>query len=204
MMRSYAPAAKLRAAGPFYQSAFSARFEYGFPPPRIVNSAVVLKASAPWLPMQLSPVMQTVRRPAPLTERSDTPVAAAIARPVQCVASPGGCERQRGHAVDQRRRQWRQAGLSVFSRNRPATPSRINRSCQRQTNGFETPARRMISVLPQASAVARMIRARQRCFCGLFRSATTPANCLRRGTHLNADPLAHAASWHAMRNFGIL
>ena len=37
---------KLRAAGPFYRSASSARFEYGFPPPRIVNSAVVLKASA--------------------------------------------------------------------------------------------------------------------------------------------------------------
>ena len=39
-------AAKLRAAGPFSRSASSARFEYGFPPPRIVNSAVVLKASA--------------------------------------------------------------------------------------------------------------------------------------------------------------
>ena len=43
MMRSCASAAKLRAAGPFYQSASSARFEYGIPPPRIVNSAVVLK-----------------------------------------------------------------------------------------------------------------------------------------------------------------
>src|SRR5438105_14184652 len=46
MMRSCASAAKLRAAGPFYRSASTARFEYGFPPPRIVNSAVVLKASA--------------------------------------------------------------------------------------------------------------------------------------------------------------
>jgi len=43
MMRSCASAAKLRAAGPFYRSASSARFEYGIPPPRIVNSAVVLK-----------------------------------------------------------------------------------------------------------------------------------------------------------------
>ena len=40
MMRSCASAAKLRAAGPFYRSALTARFEYGFPPPRIVNSAV--------------------------------------------------------------------------------------------------------------------------------------------------------------------
>ncbi len=46
MMQACASAAKLRAAGPFYRSASSARFEYGFPPPRIVNSAVVLKASA--------------------------------------------------------------------------------------------------------------------------------------------------------------
>ena len=44
MMRSCASAAKLRAAGPFSQSASNARFEYGFPPPRIVNSAVVLKS----------------------------------------------------------------------------------------------------------------------------------------------------------------
>ena len=35
MMPSCASAAKLRAAGPFYRSASSARFEYGFPPPRI-------------------------------------------------------------------------------------------------------------------------------------------------------------------------
>ena len=44
MMQSCASAAKLRAAGPFSRSASSARFEYGFPPPRIVNSAVVLKS----------------------------------------------------------------------------------------------------------------------------------------------------------------
>jgi hypothetical protein len=46
MMQSCASAAKLRAAGPFCRSASGARFEYGFPPPRIVNSAVVLEASA--------------------------------------------------------------------------------------------------------------------------------------------------------------
>ena len=46
MMQSCASAAKLRAAGPFYRSALGARFEYGCPPPRIVNSTVVLKASA--------------------------------------------------------------------------------------------------------------------------------------------------------------
>jgi hypothetical protein len=40
----------------------------------------------------------------------------------------------------------------------------------------ETPARRMISAVPQPSAVARMIRARHTCFCRLLRSATTAAN----------------------------
>ena len=44
MMRSCASAAKLRAAGPFYRSASSARFEYGVPPPRIGNSAVTLNS----------------------------------------------------------------------------------------------------------------------------------------------------------------
>ena len=33
-------------AGPFFKSAYRAMFEYGFSPPRIVNSAVVLQASA--------------------------------------------------------------------------------------------------------------------------------------------------------------
>jgi hypothetical protein len=37
MMQSCASAAKLRAAGPFFRSASSAMFEYGFPPPRSVN-----------------------------------------------------------------------------------------------------------------------------------------------------------------------
>ena len=42
-------------------------------------------------------------------------------------------------------------GLRVLSCSRPATPSRINRSCQRHTQGFETSARRIISTVPQPS-----------------------------------------------------
>ena len=111
------------------------------------------------------------------TERSDRPLAAAIARPVQCVASPGGAAR-----VSSTTRSITiggnggRPGLRVLSCSRPATPSRMNRSCQRHTHGFETPARRMISAVPQPSAVARIIRARQTCFCRLLRSATTAAN----------------------------
>jgi hypothetical protein len=40
MMQSCASAAKLRAAGPLFQSASRASSNHGFPPPRIVNSAV--------------------------------------------------------------------------------------------------------------------------------------------------------------------
>ena len=60
MMQSYASAAKLRAAGPFSRSASSARFEYGFPPPRIVNSAVVLNSQRERR-MVLSPMLLPFR-----------------------------------------------------------------------------------------------------------------------------------------------
>src|ERR1700704_1980932 len=63
-------------------------------------------------------------------------------------------------------------GLRVLSRVRPATPSVMNRACQRHTTGLALPDRRMISAVPQPSAVARMILARQTCFCGALRSDT--------------------------------
>ena len=91
------------------------------------------------------------------TERSEVPLAAAMVRPVQCFASPGGGS----------------PGFRVLSRSKPATPSRMNRCCQRHAQRFDTPARRKISAVPYPSAVDRMIRARQAYFCGLLRSATT-------------------------------
>ena len=102
-----------------------------------------------------------------------TPLTAAIARPVQWVVSPGGSV-----SVSATTRSTTAGGKGgspgflVLSRTRPATPSPMNRSCQRQTQGLDTSARRMISAVPQPAAVARMIRARQTCFCGLLRSAT--------------------------------
>jgi hypothetical protein len=67
----------------------------------------------------------------------------------------------------------------VLSRKSPGTPSRMNRSCQRQTHGFDLPVRRMILAVPHPPAVARMILARQTCFCRLFRSATTASKRAR-------------------------
>ena len=105
------------------------------------------------------------------------PLAAAIARPVQWVASPGGSARVSSTTRSIRAEgKGGRPGLRVLSRNSPATPSRINRSCQRHTHGFETPARRIIAAVPQPSAVARMICARHTCFCRLLRSATTAAS----------------------------
>src|ERR1700760_1307420 len=65
-----ASAAKLRAAGPFCRSASSAMFEYGIPPPRIVNSAVVLKSSArrngaEWYARSGKPFQDTGRKTTP-------------------------------------------------------------------------------------------------------------------------------------------
>jgi hypothetical protein len=77
----------------------------------------------------------------------------------------------------------------VLSCSRPSTPSLMNRSCQRHTHGFDTPARRITSAVPQLSAVARMIRARQTCFCGLFRHDRLEPRTVG-GVHFDLDPLA--------------
>ena len=63
-------------------------------------------------------------------------------------------------------------GLRVLSRVSPSTPSAINRACHLHTTGFDLPERRMISAVPQPSAVARMMLARHTCFCGALRSET--------------------------------
>jgi hypothetical protein len=57
-------------------------------------------------------------------------------------------------------------GGRVFSRKRPATPSAINRSCQRRTQVFDLPVDAMIAPVPTPSADNSTIRARQTCFCG--------------------------------------
>jgi hypothetical protein len=49
-------------------------------------------------------------------------------------------------------------------------PSCMKRSCQRQTQVFDLPVRRMISLVPTPSALNRTISARQTCLCGVLRS----------------------------------
>jgi len=65
----------------------------------------------------------------------------------------------------------------VLSRRSPSTPSSAKRSCQRQTQVFDLPVRRMISTVPTPSALSKTIRARQTCFWAALRS---PTNVSRR------------------------
>ena len=79
----------------------------------------------------------------------------------------------------------------------------MKRSCQRHTTGFDLPDRRMISAVPQPSAVARMILARHTCFCGALRSATI-ASSRRRSARRDVDDnsCSHAESLNCFGRFG--
>lgn len=93
------------------------------------------------------------------------PLSLAIMAAVQWVASAGGSANVR---VATRSAMSGPSGLiregRVLSRSRPSTPSRMKRSCQRQTQVLEVPVRRMISTVPTPSALSSTITARQTCF----------------------------------------
>jgi hypothetical protein len=105
-----------------------------------------------------------------------------MAAAVQCVVSPGGspCVRATTRAATSGPSRGMRAGR-VLSRRSPSTPSCAKRSCQRQTTVLDTPAPRMIACVPSPSALSRTIRARQTCFCGVFRSAATASSRRRSG-----------------------
>src|SRR5207342_1721661 len=99
------------------------------------------------------------------------PLARAIRSAVQWVVSTGGSA---SVSVTTRAATSGPSGGMregrVLSCRRPAMPSFMNRSCQRQTQVFDLPVRRMISLVPTPSALERMIAARQACFCEALRS----------------------------------
>ena len=93
------------------------------------------------------------------------PAASAIAAPVQWVASCGGSVAV--SATTRSMTSWPSGatrGGRVLSRKRPSTPSSAKRSCQRQTQVFDLPVRRMISTVPRPPAESSTISARQTCF----------------------------------------
>jgi hypothetical protein len=69
----------------------------------------------------------------------------------------------------------------------------MNHSCQRQIVGLPLPVCRWISIVPTPSALSSTIRARQTCFCGLLRDATTAASRSRSLGHsrTSTPPLIH-------------
>jgi hypothetical protein len=101
------------------------------------------------------------------------PTVLASIRPVHWVVSPGGGLVTRSMTFSTvAAGSGGLPGLRVLSRSSPSTPSAMNRACHRQTTGLALPDRRMTSVVPQPSAVARMICVRHTCFCGALRSDT--------------------------------
>ena len=106
------------------------------------------------------------------TDETLIPAALAMAAAVQCVASCSGSVAVSATTLSMTScpsggtREGR-----VLSRRRPSTPASAKRSCQRQTQVFDVPVRRMISTVPTPSAESSTISARQTCFCGVLRSA---------------------------------
>jgi hypothetical protein len=82
-------------------------------------------------------------------------------------------------------------------------PSFMNRSCQRQTQVFDLPVRRMISLVPTPSALERMIAARQACFCEALRSLVIASSRPRTDRVRDGNSGAHAPDSHGNRNRGI-
>src|SRR5437660_2308825 len=81
----------------------------------------------------------------------------------------------------------------------------MNRACQVHTTGFDLPDRRMISAVPQPSAVARITLARHTCFCCALRSATI-ASSRRRSDRvtLTTIPALIMRAWTASADLGIV
>ena len=87
---------------------------------------------------------------------------------------------------------WAQRGNArgpVLSRRSPATPSSPNRSCQRQISVLALPMVRVISAVPSEERSF----ARQTCFCGLLRIATTDSSSF---TQLNVGSFVHSSNSH--------
>jgi hypothetical protein len=147
------------------------------------------------------------RSAARCTELTLSPLAAAIAGAVQWVTPAGGgapSVRVTTASTTALGKGGMREGR-VLSCSRPSTPSVMNRSCQRHTHGFDTPARRITAAVPQPSPVARMIRARQTCFCGLLRSATIASRRARSAAATSISiPLRMAPAYHGPRAKGIL
>ena len=132
------------------------------------------------------------------------PLARAIRSAVQWVVSTGGSASV--SATTRAATSGPSGGMRegrVLSCRRPAMPSFVNRSCQRQTQVFDLPVRRMISLVPTPSALERMIAGRQACFCEALRSLVIASSRPRTDGDRDGNSGAHAPNSHGNRNRGI-
>ena len=133
------------------------------------------------------------------------PTALAIARPVQWVVSPGGSvSGQRDDPVD--RPPGRAAGCAAAGSCRAAArrrPSCMKRSCQRQTQVFDLPVRRMISAVPRPSAVTSTIRPARHASAGCCGPDDRLQTAAIGGGDGDGDTGAHAPDSHASNPAGI-
>ena len=93
-------------------------------------------------------------------------------------------------------------GARVLSRVSPSTPSAMNRACHLQTTGLDLPDRRIISVVPQPSAVARMMLARQKCFCGARPSNDRLKPMAVGSCDVHNNSCSHVESLNCFARFG--
>ena len=129
---------------------------------------------------------------------------ADAARPCHQIGGPmGGLDRR----IGKRQRHHTRGHLRTERRDargpRLAMPSFMNRSCQRQTQVFDLPVRR-ISLVPTPSALERMIAARPSVF---LRGVTVPGDRFKSAADGPRDrdrnSGAHAPASHGNRNTGI-
>jgi hypothetical protein len=105
------------------------------------------------------------------------PIAFAIVRTLQCVASAGVSRAVLASTLAfVAALSGLRPGGRVLSRRRPSTPSSAKRLCQRHTQGFDFPVARQIALIVSPSAVSSTIRARQTAFEGELRSKIRPAS----------------------------
>src|SRR5829696_4197281 len=127
-----------------------------------------------------------------------------MARPVQCVVSPGGSASVRAtirsptSGPNGAMRDGR-----VLSRRRPSTPSAAKRSCQRQTAVLLLPVRRMMAAVPRPSAVASTSGAPDVLLRAVAVRHDGSKPVAVRGGHVDDDPGAHAPDSHAIIATGI-
>jgi hypothetical protein len=81
--------------------------------------------------------------------------------------------RQGDYALDDRGIERFAAGRAGLVAQQPVHPFLHEPPCQRHTTDLLRPVPRITALVPNPAAVSRMILARQTCFCGLFRFATT-------------------------------